>query len=100
MARGSAYNASKVGVVLLTKNTAIDYGPSGIRVNVINPGFIETPMLDSVRGCVTSTSSGASGARTRSRRWRPFCYRPTIGWRIAAGPTRRGVGTYGSRSGT
>jgi NAD(P)-dependent dehydrogenase (short-subunit alcohol dehydrogenase family) len=30
-AGGSAYNASKGGVVLLTKNTAIDYGPSGIR---------------------------------------------------------------------
>ncbi|TPG33542.1 SDR family NAD(P)-dependent oxidoreductase [Mycolicibacterium hodleri] len=49
-AGGSAYNASKGGVVLLTKNTAIDYGPSGIRVNVICPGFIETPMFDSVMG--------------------------------------------------
>ncbi|MET0698985.1 MAG: SDR family NAD(P)-dependent oxidoreductase [Mycobacterium sp.] len=49
-AGGSAYNASKGGVVLLTKNTAIDYGPSGIRVNVICPGFIQTPMFDSVMG--------------------------------------------------
>jgi NAD(P)-dependent dehydrogenase (short-subunit alcohol dehydrogenase family) len=49
-AGGSAYNASKGGVVLLTKNTAIDYGPSGIRANVICPGFIETPMFDSVMG--------------------------------------------------
>jgi NAD(P)-dependent dehydrogenase (short-subunit alcohol dehydrogenase family) len=49
-AGGSAYNASKGGVVLLAKNTAIDYGPSGIRVNVICPGFIETPMFDSVMG--------------------------------------------------
>ena len=43
-AGGSVYNASKGGVVLLTKNIAIDYGPSGIRANVICPGFIETPM--------------------------------------------------------
>ncbi|GLP80920.1 SDR family NAD(P)-dependent oxidoreductase [Mycobacterium antarcticum] len=49
-AGGSAYNASKGGVVLLTKNTAIDYGPSGIRANVICPGFIQTPMFDSVMG--------------------------------------------------
>jgi NAD(P)-dependent dehydrogenase (short-subunit alcohol dehydrogenase family) len=49
-AGGSSYNASKGGVVLLTKNTAIDYGPSGIRVNAICPGFIETPLLDSVVG--------------------------------------------------
>ncbi|MDY6996575.1 MAG: SDR family NAD(P)-dependent oxidoreductase [Actinomycetota bacterium] len=49
-AGGSAYNASKGGVVLLTKNAAIDYGPSGIRVNAICPGFVETPLFDSVMG--------------------------------------------------
>jgi NAD(P)-dependent dehydrogenase (short-subunit alcohol dehydrogenase family) len=47
---GSAYNASKGGVVLLTKNMAIDYGRLGIRVNVICPGFIDTPMFRSVMG--------------------------------------------------
>jgi NAD(P)-dependent dehydrogenase (short-subunit alcohol dehydrogenase family) len=47
---GSAYNASKGGVVLLSKNVAIDYGRVGIRCNAICPGFIETPMLNSVMG--------------------------------------------------
>lgn len=42
---GSAYNASKGGVVLLTKNMAIDYARKGIRVNAVCPGFIETPLL-------------------------------------------------------
>ena len=49
-AGGSSYNAAKGGVVLLTKNIALDYGPSGIRANAICPGFIETPMLHSVFG--------------------------------------------------
>ena len=47
---GSAYNASKGGVVLLTRNMAIDYGRRGIRVNAVCPGFIETPLLESVLG--------------------------------------------------
>ncbi|MSO37315.1 MAG: SDR family oxidoreductase [Acidimicrobiia bacterium] len=45
---GSAYNASKGGVVLLTKNLAMDYGRRGIRANAICPGFIDTPMMSAV----------------------------------------------------
>lgn len=44
----STYNASKGGVVILTKNMALDYGRVGIRANAICPGFIETPMFASV----------------------------------------------------
>ena len=44
----STYNASKGGVVILTKNLALDYGRLGIRANAVCPGFIETPMFDSV----------------------------------------------------
>jgi len=45
---GSAYNASKGGVVLLTRSMAMDYARKGIRVNAVCPGFIETPMFDAV----------------------------------------------------
>jgi NAD(P)-dependent dehydrogenase (short-subunit alcohol dehydrogenase family) len=45
---GSTYNAAKGGVVILTKNMAIDYGRAGIRVNAVCPGFIDTPMLQGV----------------------------------------------------
>ncbi|GAB4339884.1 MAG: SDR family oxidoreductase [Candidatus Abyssubacteria bacterium] len=44
----SAYNASKGGVVLLTKNTAMDYGARNIRANCLCPGFIKTPMVEAV----------------------------------------------------
>jgi NAD(P)-dependent dehydrogenase (short-subunit alcohol dehydrogenase family) len=42
-----AYSASKGGVVALTRSMAVDLGPSGIRVNCVNPGHIHTPMGDS-----------------------------------------------------
>jgi NAD(P)-dependent dehydrogenase (short-subunit alcohol dehydrogenase family) len=45
---GTAYNASKGGVVILTKSMAIDYGRRGIRVNCICPGGIETPLLGDI----------------------------------------------------
>ena len=45
---GSAYNASKGAVVVLTKNLACDYGRAGIRANSICPGFIDTPMFRAV----------------------------------------------------
>jgi NAD(P)-dependent dehydrogenase (short-subunit alcohol dehydrogenase family) len=47
---GSTYNASKGGVVLLTKNIAMDYGRLGIRANCICPGMIDTPLFQSVFG--------------------------------------------------
>jgi NAD(P)-dependent dehydrogenase (short-subunit alcohol dehydrogenase family) len=47
---GSSYNASKGGVILLTKNVAMDYGRLGVRANCICPGFIETPLFESVFG--------------------------------------------------
>jgi len=39
------YTAAKHGVVGLTKVAALENAPLGIRVNAINPGFIETPLV-------------------------------------------------------
>jgi NAD(P)-dependent dehydrogenase (short-subunit alcohol dehydrogenase family) len=39
------YVASKAGMIGLTKSLALEFGPKGITVNTIPPGFIDTPML-------------------------------------------------------
>ena len=45
----AAYNVSKAGVLLLTKTLAHEWGPHGVRVNAICPGFMETPMLAEIQ---------------------------------------------------
>ncbi|MEQ9463669.1 MAG: SDR family oxidoreductase [Haliea sp.] len=40
-----AYSASKGGMISLVRSLADDLGPRGIRINVVSPGQIRTPML-------------------------------------------------------
>ncbi|MEU2349827.1 SDR family NAD(P)-dependent oxidoreductase [Modestobacter sp. NPDC049651] len=54
--RGSSgmggYQASKHAVIGLTRTAAHDFGPLGIRVNVVAPGPTETPMLQKTREAI------------------------------------------------
>lgn len=47
---GSAYVASKHGMVGLTTSVSAELAPQGIRVNLVCPGFVDTPMHHRARG--------------------------------------------------
>ena len=51
------YSMTKTGVVMLTKQTALTYASSGIRVNCICPGPIETPIVSKMEETMTAEES-------------------------------------------
>lgn len=55
----AAYTAVKHGVIGLTRSAALDYATDNIRINVVAPGIIDTPMMDRFTG---GTEEGRKGA--------------------------------------
>ncbi|KAM0325227.1 hypothetical protein ACHAPQ_008103 [Fusarium lateritium] len=47
--RMAAYNASKGGILMLSKALAVELAPNNIRVNTISPGFVDSDMTRNVR---------------------------------------------------
>lgn len=60
-----AYDASKHGIVGLTRTAALEYAQQKIRVNAVCPGAIETPMLERFMG-------GSAGGREEMIRTEPI----------------------------
>lgn len=51
-----AYHAAKGAVRLITKNAAIRYAKEGIRINSMHPGFVDTPLIEVIKGTPTEQS--------------------------------------------
>lgn len=60
------YSASKGGIVAMTETMALELAPYNIRVNVVSPGAIETPMIDPLK--IDSKTTEAILARIPMRR--------------------------------
>lgn len=70
------YTAAKGGVIAMTKQMAVTYGPDNVRVNAICPGTIPTPLVYQSR--VDRGAADADATRLRSTP------RSRIGSRFAA----------------
>src|SRR5581483_12528002 len=45
----AVYAATKAGVLQMVKTAAAEFGPSGVRVNAIGPGVVETPLTAPIK---------------------------------------------------
>lgn len=60
-AGGVGYSSAKAGLGLLARNLAVDWGPAGVRVNVVAPGTVRTRVW-----------GDEAGGADRMRRWYPL----------------------------
>lgn len=80
-----AYVASKHGVVGLTKTAALEYAKSNIRVNVVCPGVIETPMIDRFVKGNTEAAKALVAGEPVGRIGRPEEIASAVAWLCSPG---------------
>jgi NAD(P)-dependent dehydrogenase (short-subunit alcohol dehydrogenase family) len=63
----SAYAMSKAGIVQLVRTAAAEFGPSGVRVNAVGPGVVETPLTAPIKA--HPDWYNAYAAKSALKRW-------------------------------
>ena len=76
----TAYVAAKHGVVGLTKTAALEYAKSGIRVNAVCPGAIQTPMVEGVINARPELTEGFLALEPVGRLGEPEEIAETVVW--------------------
>ena len=67
----TTYSASKGGVIAFTKSLALELAPTGVTVNNIPPGFVDTPMLQAATANIAGGVAGQAANSPMKRPGRP-----------------------------
>ena len=68
----AAYSASKHAMLGLMRSLAAEFGPKGVRVNAVCPGYVDTPMTDkNVKNVVAKTGKSQGEARKAMEEMNP-----------------------------
>ena len=74
-----AYNASKAGLVAMTKALAYEWAARGVRVNALSPGYVDTPLL----GSKADLHAQWKGATPLRRFAEPAEVAAAVGWLLS-----------------